>query len=146
MEPNDLTVLTITGPGIAPYSARGLTQSYEPISASIHLERDVDGGMIDFSAPQFRKYRSKISCTDQNTPALNGIWPGTVLTMECAQEMSFKSDRPEDQEREAVEGSVRTEGGYTFYRPIMTVIFLGWSATGAEYTHDVAWSFDVEEA
>lgn len=145
MEPNDFTLLTITGPGIAPYSARGLTQSYEPISAMSHQERAVNGELVDLSAPQMKKYRSKISCTDHNTPALSGVWPGTVLDIGCVAEMSFKTDRPGDQERIAVVGSVRTQGDYTFYRPVLTVMFLGFSTNEQEYQRDVAWSFEVEE-
>lgn len=146
MEPNDFTLLVISGPGIAPYSARGLSQTYDPIAAAAHIERAVNGEAVDLSAPQMRKYRSKISCNDHNTPALNGIWPGTILEVQCVQEMSFKTDRPGDQEREAVPGSVRTEGEYTFYRPIMTMMFIGHSVTGQEFARDVAWSFELEEA
>lgn len=145
MEPNDFTLLVISGPGVAPYSARGLVQTYDPIAASVHLERAVNGELVDLSAPQMRKYRSKISCNDHNTPALSGVWPGTIINVECVTEMSFKSDRPGDQEREAVVGSVRTEGGHTFYRPLMTFRFLGFSVSGQEYQKDVAWSFELEE-
>ncbi len=145
METNDFTLLVVSGPGVAPYSARGLQQTYDPINEAVHLERMVNGELEDFSAPQFRKYRSKVSCTDHNTPALSGVWPGTIVEVECVQEMSFKTDQPGDQEREAVIGSVRVEGDYTFYRPKMTFRFRGFSVSGQEYLHEVAWSFDLEE-
>lgn len=142
---NDFTLLVLSGRGLAPYSARGLTQTFDPISAATHLERAVNGELVDLSAPQFRKYRSKVSCTDVNTPALGGVWPGTIVDVECAAEMSFKTDRPGDQEREAVIGSVRIEGDYTFYRPKMTFVFVGFSTSEQEYHRDVAWSFELEE-
>ena len=144
-EPNDFTLLVISGPGIAPYSARGLVQTYEPISASSHLERAVNGKMLDLSAPQMRLYKSKISCTDQNTPALSGIWPGTIINVLCVGEMSFPTAQPELQERPAVDGSLRVVGDYTFYRPIMDFIFTNHNVTGEEYQRAYAWAFDWEE-
>ena len=146
MESNDFTILVISGAGLSPYSARGLTQTYEPISASIHLERAVDGSLLDFSAPQMRKYKSKISCVDQNVPALCGVWPGTTVTVDCVEEMSFLTSNPSSQERTAVDGSVRTEGDYTFFRPQMTFKFMGYSSSYEEFHHVTSWSFEFEEA
>ena len=148
MEPNDFTLLVMTGDnisGVSPYSARGLTQTYDPISASAHLERAVDGSLLDLSAPQMRKYRSKISCVDQNVPALCGIWPGTLVTVECVKEMSFLTSRPDLQERPAVDGSVRTEGLFTFFRPLMTFRFIGYTSSYEEFRHTTSWSFEFEE-
>ncbi len=142
---NDFTLLVMSGPGVSPYSARGLTQTYEPIQASAHLERDVNGNLLDFSAPQMRKYKSKISCTDQNEPALCGVWPGTIVTVECVKEMSFLTSTPEMQERPAVAGSVRTEGDHTFYRPQMTFVFMNHSSSYEEFHHVITWTFEFEE-
>lgn len=144
MEPNDLTLL-ILSTGLAPYSARGLSQTLDPIAASVHLERAVDGTLIDLSAPQMRKYRSKITCTDQNTPAMDGLWPGMQVTVSCVAEMSFPTASPGLQGRTAVAGSVRTEGDFTFYRPILTMVFMGFNTTNREFEHDTAWSIDLEE-
>jgi hypothetical protein len=146
LEPNDLTLLVITGPGIAPYSARGLVQSYDPISASQHIEESVNGNLVVLSPKQFRKYRTKITCTDHNTPALSGVWPGDVVDMECAEPMSFRTDHPQMQERDAVDGSVFIVGDYTFYRPILRVMFLGFNTSGHEFLREVSWSMDFSEA
>jgi hypothetical protein len=146
MEQNDFTLLVISGPGIAPYSARGLVQTYEPIQASQHIEESVNGNLVVLSPKQFRKYRTKISCTDQNTPALSGVWPGDVVDMECVEEMSFLTAQPERQERTAVDGSVRIVGDYTYYRPILRVMFLGFSISGEEYQRAIAWSMEFTEA
>lgn len=145
LEPNDFTLLVISGPGISPYSARGLVQTYEPIGNSQHQEESVNGHLIDLSAVQFRKFKTKISCTDHNTPALSGVWPGTVVDMECVEEMSFLTATPEMQEREAVDGSVRIVGAYTFYRPKLRVMFLGFSVAGEEYQRQVVWSMEFSE-
>lgn len=144
-EINDFTLLVITGPGIPPYSARGLSQTLDPISASIHLERAVNGELIDLSAPQMRKYGSKISCTDHNTPAIGGLWPGMVVTVDCVAELSFPTASPGLQERTAVPGSVRTEGDFTFYRPRLTMVVTAYNANTQEYQHDVNWSLSLEE-
>lgn len=143
-EINDFTLLFFFEIGVAPYSARGLHQTLEPIAASIHLERAVNGELIDLSIPTMRKFKSKISCTDQNVPALNGVWPGMVLTVECVQELSFLTGIGV-QERTAVVNSVRTEGLYTFYRPVLTMVVTGFSTGTNEYQHDVVWSLDLEE-
>jgi hypothetical protein len=142
---NDLTLLVISGMGIAPYSARGLSQTLDPIGASQHIERDVNGEAVDLSIPEMRKYRSRISCTDINTPAIAGIWPGTVVTVECVEELPFPTAHPEMQERPEVSGSMRVEGDHTFYRPILTMIFMGFSTSREEFHRQVAWSFELEE-
>ena len=142
---NNFTLLVISDNEPAPYSARGLTQTYEPIAASQHLERSVNGRMINLSASQMKLYKTKISCTDQNVPALSGVWPGDIVTLQCVEEMSFPTISPELQERDAVEGSMRIVGSYTFYRPILQVMFMGHSTSGEEYSRNVAWSMEFEE-
>ena len=61
-----------------PYSARGLTQTLEPIEASVQLRRTVNGALADLSYEPFRKYKSTISCQDQEPPAVDGrvAWAG----------------------------------------------------------------------
>jgi hypothetical protein len=68
------TVLTLSGIGVPPYSARGLTQTLEPIDAAAQLRRTVNGALRDFGYTPFRKYRSTISCADQEPPAVYGVW------------------------------------------------------------------------
>src|SRR5436309_12059154 len=86
---NDNTLLALTGIGIPDYSARGLTQTLEPIEAAASLRRTVNGGLKDLSFAQFRKYRSTISCRDQEPPAVDGVWPGQVVTIDCIAELSY---------------------------------------------------------
>ena len=68
------TLLVLSGPGVQPYSARGLTQTLEPISAKSRVRRTVNGTLVDVSDAVFEKYRSTISCADQTVPALNDVW------------------------------------------------------------------------
>ena len=63
-------MLTLSGIGVPPYSARGASQTLEPIQASQQLRRTINGELIDISRAEFRKYRSTISCVDQQPPAV----------------------------------------------------------------------------
>ena len=83
------TVLTLSGVGVPPWSARGLTQTLEPIDAAAQLRRTVNGALRDFGYAPFRKYRSTISCADQEPPAVDGVWPGRTVTVGCVAELSF---------------------------------------------------------
>jgi hypothetical protein len=62
---SDDTLLVLTGIGIPDYSARGLTQTLEPIEAALSQRRTVNGGLKDLSFAQFRKYKSSISCASR---------------------------------------------------------------------------------
>ena len=64
------TLLVISGDGVAPYSARGLTQTLEVIAEAAVVARSVNGALVNLSPPQFRKFKSTISCTDVASPAL----------------------------------------------------------------------------
>jgi hypothetical protein len=84
---SDYTLLTLSGIGIPEYSARGLTQTLEPIDAAHQTRRTVNGELDDLSYAQFRKYKSTISGNDQEPPAVDGVWPGRVVTVECVTEL-----------------------------------------------------------
>lgn len=139
------TLLVLSGMGVPPWSARGLTQSLTPIAASASLRRTVNGALVDLAATQFRKYASTIQCTDQQAPALEGIWPGTELVVDCVAELCYptlgvSSAGPD---REVV--SSRVEGDFTFYRPRLTMRVVNFSAEQDEYGATNAWRLDLEE-
>jgi hypothetical protein len=138
------TLLSLIGIGVPPYSARGLTQTLEPVEQATQLKRTVNGALVDLSAQPFRKYRSTISCQDQEPPAIDGVWPGQVVTVECVAELSFltASGAPA---RPAVEDSERIEGGFTFYRPILVMRVTGYSVSRDEYGATTAWQLQLEE-
>lgn len=140
--PNAFTVLTLTGMGVAPYSARGLSQTLEPIPQATQVVRTINGELIDIAPAQFRKYRSTISCSDVDAPALSGIWPGQTLTVSCIAELGSISGAIE---RPAVAGSTRTEDGVTYYRPILTMRVTNFSQTTDEYGHVTSWTLTLEE-
>lgn len=139
-----LTLLVISGPGMPPYAARGLKQTLDPIDAAGALARTVNGALIDLSPQQMRKYKSTISCTDLDGPALDGIWPGMVLTVDCVPELGYVTAGGTP-ERTVVEGSSRVTSLWTYYRPRLTMIVVNYTVDTDEYGAAVAWTLDLEE-
>jgi len=137
------TLLTITGAGVPPYSARGLQQTLTPIQAASVLKRTVNGALQDISAVQFRKYSSAITCTDQQAPAFAALWPGMNVTVECVAELICFSGIPF--ERPAVAGSVVALDGYTIYRPRLEMRVTAFNEQIDEYGRTVQWELDLEE-
>jgi hypothetical protein len=141
---SDDTLLVLSGIGVPDYSARGLTQTLEPIEASASLRRTVSGALVDLSHAQFRKYKSTISCQDQEPPAFDGVWPGHVVTVDCVAELSFLTSGGSPA-RPVVSGSMRTDGDFVFYRPQLDMLVTGFSVSRDEYDAAVQWHLDLEE-
>jgi hypothetical protein len=137
------TLLILTGIGIPAYSARGLTQTLQLIEAAGSQRRTVNGTLVDLSLSQFRKYRSTIRCSDMEAPALDGIWPGHVVTVDSVVELCHPTGGIS--ERTPVNGSMRTEGGFTFYRPQLTMQVIGLSVEKNEWGAITGWTLELEE-
>lgn len=145
LPPNETTFLTISGVGVPPYSARGLTQTLEIIQGFAFLARDWNGNLIDFSNPNFRKYRTVITGKDQQPPAIDGIWPGLLVDIECNLEVSYKTGMVGAPGRAVVPGSSRVEGEFTFYRPKLTCRIVGFDQDVDDWAASVSWSLEAEE-
>lgn len=141
----DLTLLRLSPIGIPPYSARGITQSLSHIDAAVSQRRTVNGVMVDLSVPELRKYQSTISCTDQQHPALSGVWPGRILTVDCVSELSYADNTDGAAERTVVSGSQRTEDGFVFYRPRLTMMVVSYETSFDEWGADVNWTMKMVE-
>ena len=139
------TVLTITGFGLTPYSARGIRQTLEPIPQSSSMRRTVNGALVDVSAPEMRKYRSVITCEDMNVPAIDGVWPGQLVTVACACELSYLTSGGTPA-RTVVSGSSRTDGDFTFYRPQLSMRIVTFNEALDELGAFLAWTLELEEA
>lgn len=138
----DTTVLRLEGMGVPPYSARGLTQTLDPIQAAGQIRRTVNGTLVDFSGTQFRKYKSTISCNDQQAPALEGIWPGMTLTVDCVAELGYETSTG-GPSRTVV--SSREDGDFTFYRARLTMLVMAFTQSRDEYGHQTGWTLELEE-
>lgn len=143
----NMTVLSLSGIGVPPYSARGLTQTLAPIGASQQMRRTINGALRDFSGSQFQKYASTISGTDQQPPACDGVWPGKSVLVNCIAELCISGTvtDPGALGRTPVSGSIRHESGFTFYRPQLTMRVVNFSLGRREWDAEVTWSMDLEE-
>lgn len=134
-------------PGINPYSARGVHQTLdwiEAVQGNKVFRRTVNGGLVDLSPHQMRKYRSEISCSDQAPPAIDGVPTGTIVVVSCVAELSYQTGT-EVPSRTPVVGSERTEGAYTYYNPLLTMMVLASPVDFDEWGAVVGWKLLLEE-
>ena len=141
---SDSTLLKISGVGMSPYAARGLTQTLDPIDQSKDLRRTINGELVDFSIEQFRKYASVISGSDQMPPGVAGIWPGRDVQVECIAEL-YDVTVGGSAERSIVLGSEHIEGPYTYYRPVLNMRVIDFNQSFDEWDAQVNWSLTLEE-
>jgi hypothetical protein len=141
--PDGQTVLVLSVMGVPLYSARGLSQTLEPIDASKNMRRSINGILTDVAHEQFRKYKSKITCTDARVPAADGIWPGMTLVVDCVAYLSYQAGGTP--QRTVVDGSSFDEGDFTFYRPQLTMLVTSNTAQVDEWAGTVPWEIDLEE-
>lgn len=150
------TILRLTGVGVPPYSARGLTQTLSQIDAAVVLRRTLNGELKDVSSSQFRKYQSTISGADVAPPAVDGVWPGHAISVDCIPELAVldpasATTTESTTEFEAVlgrphvPGSMRRADGFIYYRPRLTFKVRGFTLSADEWTAGVTWSLDLEE-
>lgn len=139
------TLLVISGMGNFQYQARGLTQTLGLIPQATDLERSINGKLIDMGNPVFRKFMSKITCTDVDAPPLDGLWPGMAVTVQCAAGLSYATGNPGSPCRPEVSGSSYVQGGFTFYRPTLEMLVKTFSENWEEWRGDMGWVLELEE-
>ncbi len=133
---------------LTPYAARGLTQTYEPLSGSGGsgggwLRRDVNGTLRNLVDTRFRKYKSTISCRDGETPCLDDAWVGITCEVSCAFEFSYPTGATPA--RPVVSGSTRTQGTITYYRPVMIMMVESIKVSLPEYPAVYDWQIELAE-
>ena len=136
------TDLVLTGLGVTPYSARGLTERLGPTDAGA-LRRTVNGTLVDVSDTAFRKYALSISASDQEPPALDIAWRGLQVVVDCVSRLAYVTGGSPG--RTIVPGSSGVVGGFTTYRPRLTMLVVDWSQDRDEWQAGVGWSLDLEE-
>ena len=141
----DDTLLTISGLGGFQYQARGLSQTMSVIAQTKQQVRTINGNMRDVSNPAFRKFASKITCTDVDAPPLDGLFPGMIVTVQCAVEFVYLIGNSGSPFRNPVSGSEYTQGDYTHYRPELEMMVMDVQHTLDEWKHDNGWELDLEE-
>lgn len=138
------TVLDLGAIGIPDGASRGITQTLEAIEAATSMRRTVNGTLINIGGTQFQKYRSTVASTDQVPPALDGVWPGDTITVECMAELSYATSGG-SAGRTVVSGSSRVDGDFTFYRPQLSMKVVRFTTREDEFGQIVGWSLDLEE-
>lgn len=141
---NAHTLLRLDGIGVPAYSARGLRQTYKPIQQASQVRRTVNGSLKDISFDGFQKYMTTITGSDQMPPAVDGIWPGLEVTVECIFELAYLT-LGGSPARTVVSGSSRVVGKFTFYRPVLTCRIVDFNVDTDEYDAVVSWSMQLEE-
>jgi hypothetical protein len=141
--PAEGTLLILSGIGVPLFSWRGLTQTLTPIQAAVNLRRDINGTLFDLSRQQFQKYASKITVTDVNAPAFDGIWPGMQVTVHCVCELGYPTGGVPG--RPVVPGSDYVVGNFTYYRPILVMRVMNDPQQIAEWPGDYQTELDLEE-
>lgn len=135
------TKLAIDGIEFVSHSTRGLTQTLGTIEEAQNSRRSINGVKVYVSAPQFQKFTSEITCTDQAAP--QWVWPGTVVTVDCAAQLNYgpggSAIRP------VVPGSTYTSNGHTFYRPQLQMMVMNMTTEEDEYGATISWTLSLEE-
>jgi hypothetical protein len=134
-------------PVLTPYSARGLTQTYEPIKPSGQgndwLRRDVNAVLRSLVDTRFQKLKTTITCKDGETPCLDSAWIGTEVMIDCVFELSYPLGASPS--RPVVAGSSKSFGHITYYRPQLICLIKDIRAALAEYPALYDWQIDTEE-
>jgi len=138
------TPTTVGSPGVPLYSARDIEQTLDPIKQSEQARRTVNGALVDLSIEKFQKYESRIRCSDLEGPALDGIFPGVTLVVDCVAELVYRTAGGTPS-RTVVPGSTRTVGAYTIYRPRLTMMVTSIEQRMGEAEHEVRWEIELEE-
>jgi hypothetical protein len=126
------TLLRIDAIDFTDYSVRGLTMTLQPIVSGNELVRSVDGVLMNWAPPQFRKFSSKISCADFDPPPLMNIWIGKAVTVRC------------------IPGLVADSGGSgVVLAPDGTLTLemrvAAWNTSRADWDATTTWELDLEE-
>jgi hypothetical protein len=145
------TLLKIQGIPFSDRVALGLTEKLSPIQEASQMLETIDGELDDLSLVQFRKYQVDISCSLFDLPALDGIWPGKEVVIDCVTELNYEEPTGgegtpgEGANREIVPGSVRVQNGFVFYRPRLTCLLVSFDSSKDEYGATVSWTLKFRE-
>ena len=80
------TLLTLSGIGFPPYSARGCQQTLQLIEQPA-LRRTVNGELMAVGNPLFQKYRTTIEGADKHPVAMDQLHMGHPVTVGCIQRL-----------------------------------------------------------
>ena len=143
-----LTITPLSGAGallLAPYSARGLTQTLKQFGGEGggFIREDIFGETVNLTPEWMKKYISTISCTDIHTPCLDNAFRGKIVQVDCCIELNYQTGGMPN--RPVVSGSSREEGGFTYYRPSLIMMVIDIDTSFVEWHADYVWRVDLRE-
>jgi hypothetical protein len=80
------TLLTITGMGFPPLSARGCVQELRPVQQT-NFKRNIYGDLVQLGQDFLLKYQTTIHCEDKTTLTTDGLIPGNIVDVACIQQL-----------------------------------------------------------
>lgn len=166
----DDTLLVIAGPALPRWSARGLTESLEPVDNG-RLRRTVNGDLAFVGDAGGRKYAVSVAARDTRAPAFAGQWRGSAVTIDCVSMLSqwAASGTSVTLGRTPVSGSVEAEtadgasvtvsgvsgavatlaanpsGAFVRFRPQLACLVDSFSQDTDEWGAAVGWSLKLVE-
>lgn len=123
------TLLSIKVDGqevLTDYGARDLTAEIEYIPQSEAMGRSWNGGIIDYSLPQFRKFQMAVTCTDFESNGLARFPPGTQCTVVCLPHLGTREDDSEN-------------------RLVMNMVMGRWKESRQEWAAKTTWTLPLQE-
>ncbi len=94
MPPETDLVLRLANGGTEPcpsrlplLSSRGCLQTLQPCAPQ-KIYRTIDGRLITITTPLHQKYVSTLRCKDSEGIAIEGLWTGAALWVDCIQRLS----------------------------------------------------------
>lgn len=140
----EVTLLSFEEIEIPTDAARKIQETIE-LDYEPDLVRTWNGTLIDLTPPQMRKYRVTLTCSDMGAPALDGVWTGRTLTVNCISDFGAGTISSDGGERNAVEGSEREEGGFNYYRPQLVTMVESYTIDTNEWDAIVGWTLVLRE-
>lgn len=138
------TLLTLSGPGIPDYSARGLHQTLRRVDGGFPKYRSTITGS-DVDPPAFDRFQKAIPRRTVNGTLINvGFSTATVLSVGCIQELGYLTSGGSP-EKSVVSSSSRVQDSWTFYCPLLSMMVIDFSVEYDEYGSMTHWSLDIEE-
>lgn len=141
---SDWSELVISGDGTPTYAVRGLDVALEPIATAVPA-RTINGGLINLTPPEFRKFRLTLGCEDVDPPAFAGLWPGEVVSVIPPEEVGYLTATGSPPPGRSIVSS-RESGDHTFVLLDLLMMVMGpWQQVRNEAAGKTRWQIVLEE-
>lgn len=137
------TWLKLSGIGVPPYAARGLSEQLEPIDTD-DVQRTINGELVDFGFEQFEKFQLTISGHDMRPPACSGVWKGKIVQVDTISRVGYLT-LTGVVDRIIVPGSEIVEGDFTYVRLRLQMMVMSYSQNTDEWNAKCDWTMVLEE-